>query len=141
MDFLQNTSQASSDSNTITQLLPMAAPLQPVSTSRQIPPFSANTSSLQLNDHSSTIPIRSSSAPADCMITSPSTTSFLGTFASTPSFQTALQQSQQPFPAGFAGGRPRHHTTTNVLSLEHMELSQDPQNFLADELQHTADKF
>ena len=141
MDYLQNTSQASSDSNTMTQLLPMAAPLQPISTSRQIPPSSTITSSFLLNDNSSTIPIRSSSAPADCMITSSSATSFLGTFASTPSFQTALQQSQQQFPAAFAGGRPRHHTTTNVLSLEHMDSSQEPQNVLADELQYTADKF
>ena len=132
MDYLQNTSQHSSETNTVTQLLPMAAPLQPISTSKQ---------SFQSHSLSSTPQTRSSSAPADCMIPSSSTTSFLGTFASTPSFQTALQQSQQPYPVSFSGGRPRHHTTTNVLSLEPMESSQEPQSFLADEIQHAADNF
>ena len=141
MDYLQNTSQQSSESNTVTQLLPMAAPLQPISTSKQISPFSANTLSFQSHNLSSVHQIRSSSAPADCMITSSSTTSFLGTFASTPSFQTALQQSQQSYPVSFSGGRPRHHTTTNVLSLEPMESSQEPQSSLADEIQHAADNF
>ena len=87
------------------------------------------------------IQTRSSSAPADCMIPSSSATSFLGTFASTPSFQVALQESQQTYPAGISGGRPRHHTTTNVLSLEPMESSQEPQSSLADEIQHAADNF
>ena len=141
MDYLQNTSQPSSDSSTITQLLPMAAPLQPVSTSRQLAPFSTSTLLMPSNDNTSIIQTRSSSAPADCMITSSSTTSFLGTFASTPSFQTALQQSQQSYPVSFSGGRPRHHTTTNVLSLEPMESSQEPQSSLADEIQHAADNF
>ena len=141
MDYLQNTSQPSSDSSTITQLLPMAAPLQPVSTSRQLAPFSTSTLLMPSNDNTSIIQTRSSSAPADCMIPSSSATSFLGTFASTPSFQVALQESQQTYPAGISGGRPRHHTTTNVLSLEPMESTQENQNFLAEELQHTADKF
>ena len=141
MDYLQNTSQHSFESNTVTQLLPMAAPLQPISTSKQIPSFSAGTPSFQSQNLSSVHQIRSSSAPADCMIASSSTTSFQGTFASTPSFQTALQQSQQSYPVSFSGGRPRHHTTTNVLSLEPMESSQEPQSFLADEIQHAADNF
>ena len=141
MDYLQNTSQQAPESNTVTQLLPMAAPLQPISTSKQIPPFSASTPSFQSHDLTSAHQIRSSSAPADCMITSSNTTSFLGTFASTPSFQTALQQSQQSYPVSFSGGRPRHHTTTNVLSLETMESTQETQNFLADELNNAADKF
>ena len=141
MDYLQNTSPPSSESNTVAQLLPMAAPLQPISSSKHNSPFSTNTSTFQSQDISSAQQIRSSSAPADCMLTSSSATSFLGTFASTPSFQTALQQSQQPFPAAFAGGRPRHHTTTNVLSLEPMESSQEDQNYLSDELQHTANKY
>ena len=140
MDYLQNTSNPTSESTTVTQLLPMAAPLQPISTSINMSQASTNMTAQSLGPTDSLQQIRSSSAPADCMLTSSSSTAFLGTFASTPSFQTALQQPQQQFSA-CTGGRPRHRTTTNVLSLEPMESSQEPQSYLADEIQHATDNF
>ena len=141
MDYLQNTSNPSSEATTVTQLLPMAAPLPPISTSKRMSHLSTNMISQSIGPTIDPMQqIRSSSAPADCMLTSSSSTAFLGTFASTPSFPTALQQSQQQFSA-YTGGRPRHHTTTNVLSLEPMESSQESHGFLGDELQQATNKF
>ena len=140
MDYLQNTSNPTSEATTVTQLLPMAAPLQPISTSKRMSQLSTNMISQTIDPANPMQQIRSSSAPADCMLTSSTSTSFLGTFASTPSFPTALQQSQQQFSA-YTGGRPRHHTTTNVLSLEPMESSQESHGFLGDELQQATNKF
>ena len=131
MDYLQNTSSATSEASVITQLLPMAAPLQPLSRPTNVSQLSTHVIDSASSEHQ----IRSSSAPADCMLTSSysGAASFLGTFASTPSFQASLQQSQQLEYSTIAGGRPRHHTTTNVLSLDPMDSSQESPRFLGNE--------
>ena len=145
MDYLQNTTDPTSQTTVVTQLLPMAAPLHPISIPKHASQISANIQPLEphnMNPTSCTQQVRSTSAPADCMITSSpsSATSFLGTFASTPSFQTSVQQSQQQFSA-FAGGRPRHHTTTNVLSLQSITSSQQSQDFIGSEVQRELNPF
>ena len=146
MDYLQNTSNPNPESNVVTQLLPMAAPLQPISNVRYSSQAAINEISIEsqgTSQLSSTQQIRSSSAPADCMLTSTcaGTTSFLGTFASTPNFQTSLEPPQQQFPSFNNEGRPRHHTTTNVLSLEPMETPQEPSGFLEDQIQQANNLF
>ena len=143
MDYLQNTSNPNPESNVVTQLLPMAAPLQPISNVRHSSQAAIHELSTESQNISSVQQIRSSSAPADCMLTSTcaDTTSFLGTFASTPSFQTSLEPPQQQFPAFNNEGRPRHHTTTNVLSLEPMETPQEPTGFLEDQIQQANNLF
>ena len=143
MDYLQNTSNPNTQSNVVTQLLPMAAPLQPISNMRHSSQAAINEISTESQNISSMQQIRSSSAPADCMLTSTcaGTTSFLGTFASTPSFQTSLEPPRQQFPVFNDGGRPRHHTTTNVLSLEPMETPQETSGFLGDEIQQANNPF
>ena len=146
MDYLQNTSNPNPESNVVTQLLPMAAPLQPISNVRHSSQAAINeisTESQNVSQSSSVQQIRSSSAPADCMLTSTcaGATSFLGTFASTPSFQTSLEPPRQQFPTFNNGGRPRHHTTTNVLSLESMETPQEPSGFLGDQIQQANNPF
>ena len=146
MDYLQNTSNPNPVSNVVTQLLPMAAPLPPVSEARHSSQAATNqisTESQDISQLSSLQQIRSSSAPADFMLTSTcaGTTSFMGTFASTPSFQASLEPPRQQFPVFNDGGRPRHHTTTNVLSLEPMETPQETSGFLGDEIQQANNPF
>ena len=143
MDYLQNTSNPNPESNVVTQLLPMAAPLQPFSNVRHSSQAAIDELSTESQNISSVQQIRSSSAPADCMLTSTcaGTTSFLGTFASTPSFQTSLEPPRQQFPTFNNGGRPRHHTTTNVLSLEPMETPQETSGFLGDEIHQANNPF
>ena len=147
MDYLQHTTHPTTQANVITQVLPMAAPPVP-----PIPKHSSQHSShiqlleldsIQTPSSSEHQTARSSSAPADFMITStsPASSSFLGTFASASIFDSSsLQQSQQQTPS-FTGGRPRHHTTTNVLSLQSMSSSQQSQDFMGGEVQRELNPF
>ena len=144
MDYLQGTTPPCNQSSGIPQVLPMAAP-PPPSISKELSQPPPNIQLLELGNiqtSSSEQQTRSSSAPADFMLTSSSgdSSSFLGTFASASIFPVPLQQSQQQT-TSYTEVRPRHHTTTNVLSLQSITSSHPSQDFIGGEVQRELNPF